>query len=276
MTDFGFKKIFGDKEVMTAFLTDLLEPKTPIVDLTFINKELPPETQYEHGVIYDLHCKTQDGSQFIVEMQNKSQLHFSDRILFYLSRSLSSQEKNSDNKWNYALTPVYGVFFLNFHLRGFKPMALRTIQLKVNETGEIFSEKLKAFTLELPDFAGRKEEDCKTMMDYWMYNLVNLETMKSTIPFQAQQPVFGKVANISELINMTPEERVRYNISLDSFRTNLSVLQNERAEGLLEGEAKGMAKERLAIAKSLKSMGLSPSQIASATGLTIDDIANLS
>ena len=25
LTDYGFKKVFGDKEVMTAFLTDLLQ-----------------------------------------------------------------------------------------------------------------------------------------------------------------------------------------------------------------------------------------------------------
>ena len=49
--------------------------------------------------------------------------------------------------WNFDLHPVYGVFFLKFHMKGLKPQAIRTIQLRVDETGEIFSEKLKAFTL---------------------------------------------------------------------------------------------------------------------------------
>jgi len=235
-------------------------------------------------VIYDLHCKTEDGRQFIVEMQNKSQTHFSDRILFYLSRSFSTQEDINNSRWDYELTPVYGIFSLNFHLRGFKPMAVRTVQLKVEETGEIFSEKLKAFTLELPDFEGRREEDCKTKMDYWMYNLVNMESMKTAIPFQAQQPVFGKVANISELVNMTSEDRVRYNISLDSFRTNLSAMQNERAEGRAEGEAigeargiaQGMAQGVQQVARSLKALHtMSDEQIANVTGLSVEEIAAL-
>ena len=38
LTDYGFKKVFGDKEVMTAFLTDLLQPKSPIADITFLDK----------------------------------------------------------------------------------------------------------------------------------------------------------------------------------------------------------------------------------------------
>ena len=30
MTDFGFKKIFGDAEIMKAFLNDVIQPKSPI------------------------------------------------------------------------------------------------------------------------------------------------------------------------------------------------------------------------------------------------------
>ena len=34
LTDYGFKRAFGDEEVMTAFLTDLLQPKSPISKIT--------------------------------------------------------------------------------------------------------------------------------------------------------------------------------------------------------------------------------------------------
>ena len=30
MSDFGFKKIFGDAEIMKAFLNDVIQPKSPI------------------------------------------------------------------------------------------------------------------------------------------------------------------------------------------------------------------------------------------------------
>lgn len=291
MTDYGFKKVFGDEEIMRAFLTDLLEPKSPIAGITFLDKDMGAASEYERGVIYDLRCQTEDGGEFIVEMQNRSQLHFSDRILFYLSRSFSSQEGRGDVAWNYELKPVYGIFFLNFHLKGFKPMAVRTVQLKVNETGEVFSEKLKAYTLELPEYRNMREEDCKTKIDYWLYNLTNMETMTKNIPFQAEQPVFGKVGNISELIHMTPEERERYNISIDSYRTNLSVMKNERAEGIAEGMQKGLQKGReeglheglqkgmqkgiLSTALKLKQMGMTTQMISEATGLSEEEIAAL-
>ena len=287
LTDYGFKKVFGDKEVMTAFLTDLLQPKSPIQDITFLDKEHDGMAEYERGVIYDLLCQTEDGEEFIVEMQNRNQAQFSDRIIYYLSRSFSSQGEKGNVAWDFRLKPVYGIFFLNFHLKGFEQRTVRTVQLKVEETGELFSDKLKVFTLELPNYRKMKEEDCKTRIDYWLYNITNLETMTTNIPFQQQQPAFKKVGNIAELVRMTPEELKQYNISIDSYRTNLSVMKNERAEGIAEGLAKGLAKGRAegraegiaeGLAKAAKRMlaiGIPVEQISLATGLSVNEIMTI-
>ena len=280
LTDYGFKRVFGEKDIMTAFLTDLLQPKSPISDLTFLDKELGGVSESDRGVVYDLLCRSEDGSEFIVEMQNRSQAYFSDRILFYLSRSFCEQGMRGDTKWDYRLTPVYGIFFLNFHLSGFRPLSVRTVQLKVNETGEPFSDKLKVFTLELPDYRSKAEADCTTPIDYWLYNITNLETMITNIPFQEERPIFGKVGNIAELVRMTADERRKYNISIDTYRTNLSVMRNERAEGWAEGRAEGEAigraegerRKALSIARSLQTMGMSLDQIAQITGLDEADL----
>ena len=166
---------------------------------------------------------------------------------------------------------MYGIFFLNFHLKGFKPTPVRTVQLRVNETGELFTDKIKAFTLELPDYSKKREEDCKTKIDYWLYNLVNMESMNTAIPFQNHQPIFGKVGNISELVNMTVEDRTRYSISLDTYRTNLSVIQNERAEG----RAEGRTEEKYAIARNMRSLGIPDATISKVTGLSSNEIRSL-
>ena len=284
LTDYGFKKVFGEKDIMTAFLTDLLNPKSPIEDIVFIDKDLKADSEETRGVIYDLRCRTKDGGEFIVEMQNKGQLNFSDRILFYLSRSFSSQERKGNSTWDYELNPVYGVFFMNFHMKGLKPQAIRTIQLKVDETGEVFSEKLKAFTLELPDYKDKPTEYPKSPIEYWLYNLVNMETMTTTLPFQSQQPIFGKVGGISELVHMSEEERIKYNVSLDTYRTNLSVMKNERAEGRAEGLEEGIGigraegigigqrKTQIATARQMKNDGLPIDMIQKYSGLTAEEI----
>ena len=128
-------------------------------------------------------------------------------------------------------------------------------------------------------------------MDYWLYNIANLETMTTNLPFQQQQPVFEKVGNIAELVRMTPDELKQYNISIDTYRTNLSIMRNERAEGraegLAEGMARGMAKgmakgraeerakaesEKLDIARQLLGMGIPAAQVALATKLPLETI----
>ena len=149
------------------------------------------------------------------------------------------------------------------------------MQLKVEETKEVFSDKLKVFTLELPDYRSMREEDCKTQIDYWLYNIANLETMTTNIPFQQQQPVFEKVGNIAELIRMTPDELKLYNISIDTYRTNLSIMKNERAEGRAEGIAEERAKaesEKLDSARQLLGMGLPATQVALALKLPLERV----
>lgn len=266
LTDYGFKKVFGEKDIMIAFLTDLLNPSSPIEDVIFLDKEMEADAEDMRSVVYDLRCKTKDGGEFIVEMQNKSQRFFSNRILYYLSHAISEQGEKGAG-WNFNLQPVYGVFFLNFHMKGLHPTAIRTVQLKVDETGEVFSDKLKAYTLELIDFKDKPEDYPKSQIEYWMYNLINMETMTTALPFQAQQPIFSRVGGISELSHMDSDERRRYFYSLNKYRTNQSVMENERLEGRNE--------KAIEIACSMKNDGMTASMISKYTGLDVEEIESL-
>ena len=115
-TDVGFKKIFGQemtKDLLIDFLNDLLVDEKHIIDITFLDKEILPEYMGDRGVIYDIYCITESGEQFIVEMQNKQHVHFRERALYYLSKTVARQgEKGAE--WKFDLKAVYGVFFMNF------------------------------------------------------------------------------------------------------------------------------------------------------------------
>ena len=244
MTDFGFKKIFGDAEIMKAFLNDVIQPKSPIEKVTFLDKEMLPEKDDQRGVLYDLLCKTEDDSEFLVEMQNAPQEKFSDRVIFYLSRSISQQGyrgKLRNHKWDYELRPVYGVFLLNFHLERRNPQKLRTLHVTVDEDNHrIFSDKLSAYMIELPCIKGKKEEDCETNIERWMYNLYNMKTSTKPLAFQDIMPVFKTVASQAEFNKMSESEQNRYMRLLDIYRTNLSALNYSRKEGREEGHAEGL------------------------------------
>ena len=299
MTDFGFKKIFGDAEIMKAFLNDVIQPVSPIEKVTFLDKEMLPEKDDQRGVLYDLLCKTEDESEFLVEMQNAPQEKFSDRVIFYLSRSISRQGyrgKLRNHKWDYELRPVYGVFLLNFHLERRNPQKLRTLHVTVDEDNHrIFSDKLSAYMIELPCIKGKKEEDCETNIERWMYNLYNMKTSTKPLAFQDIMPVFKTVASQAEFNNMSESEQNRYMRLLDIYRTNLSALnysrkegreeghaeglqegmEKGRAEGLQEGMEKGKLEERYNNAKALKENGVPVAIISVSLGLSVEEVEKL-
>ena len=90
--------------------------------------------------------------------------------------------------------------------------------------------------------------------------------MTTDLPSQTQQPTPGKVGGILELIHMSEEERLKHHIDIDTYRTNLSVMKNERAEGIEEGFAIGERKSKMTIAKQMKADGLPIDKIQKYTG----------
>lgn len=266
-TDVGFKKIFGQevtKDLLIDFLNDLLVDEKEVRDIKFLDKELMPEYMGDRGVIYDIYCTTENGEEFIVEMQNRQQVNFRERALYYLSRTISRQgERGAD--WKFNLKAVYGVFFMNFRLDNM-PHRLRTdIILADRETHEQFSDKLRFIFIELPAF-NKEEEECETDFERWIYVLKNMETLKR-LPFKARKSVFEKLEKIVDIASLSKEEREKYDESIKVYRDSLVTMAFAEEKGRLE--------ERLEIARNLKSMGMDVDGICKATKLSIEEIEKL-
>ena len=58
LSDIGFKIIFGRENVMRAFLNDLIQPKSPIRKVIFLDKEMKSGAFDGRGIVYDMRCKT--------------------------------------------------------------------------------------------------------------------------------------------------------------------------------------------------------------------------
>ena len=89
--------------------------------------------------------------------------------------------------------------------------------------------------------------------------------MATSEPIQDKKPIH-KLENMADLAQLTREEREYYHIDLDTYRTNLAVLEHERNEGFAEGYAEGRAEARAEVRKAmiraLKENGVSVSLIA--------------
>lgn len=104
------------------------------------------------------------------------------------------------------------------------------------------------------------------------------------MPDALKEQVFSRLEELAAVANLSLEDRIAYDKALDRYRVSRIVeedareagwkkgLAEGRAEGLAEGLAEGQAKEKVAIARNLKSLGLSTAQIAQATGLTEEEV----
>ena len=274
-TDVGFKRIFGQelsKPLLLDFLNSLFEGEKHIVNLTFLDKEQPALFEEDRSLIYDIYCETDDGEKIIVEMQNKSQPFFKNRSIYYVSESIARQGERGSS-WNYEIDSVYLVAFLNFSPLDFKKQFRTDVVLAEKDTKEQFSDKLRMIYLQLPLFK-KEADECENQVERWIYLLKNMETL-NRLPWAAQSAVFKKLESIADVGGMTRAERLQYDEALKKYRDTISVFEGVRMEGRKEGNEEGRVEEKIAIARNLKSMGMSISDISKATGLQEEEIKAL-
>ena len=114
LDDDVFKLVFGresTKDVMIEFLNQVI-PDRRITDLEFIDKEMHPVERDLKGTVYDMFCKTDDGSRIIVEVQRRKQPFYPERAIYYSTFQVQRQVESGAEYYDFL--PVYVVNILNF------------------------------------------------------------------------------------------------------------------------------------------------------------------
>ena len=99
------------------------------------------------------------------------------------------------------------------------------------------------------------------------------------MPFKARKAVFDRLEQIASKANMSPEERQQYEnewkIYNDYFNSIDSAKREGKEEGRMEGRIEGREEGIILVAQNLKRMGMTNEQIQQATGLTLNEIAQI-
>ena len=283
-TDFGFKKLFGsepNKDLLIAFLNQLLPPHHQIKDLTYTTTEKLGLTVLNRGAVFDLYCVSRNGERFVVEMQQAKQNFFKDRTVYYASFPIQEQAVRGE-EWNFKLSAVYLVGILDFVFAEDKDdnEVLHTVQLK-DQRNRVFYDKLTFIYLEMPKFT-KTEAELKTAFDKWLYVLKHLPKLQER-PVKLQERIFTKLFKIAEVENFTREERMWYEKSLMVYWDLKNVMDTAvsdaktkgEAEGKAEGKAEGRKEAMQSVAHLLLAEGKTPAYIAKLTGLNKKEIAAL-
>ena len=76
----------------------------------------------------------------------------------------------------------------------------------------------------------------------------------------------------TELAGMTQEQRREYDKTMTTKIDIIEQQETARKRGLKEGMEKGRLEERVATAKRLRELGVSPDIIAQATGMSVEEV----
>jgi len=142
------------------------------------------------------------------------------------------------------------------------------VQLKDHKC-RVFYDKLTYIYLEMPNFT-KTEGELQTTFDKWMYVLQQLPHLQSR-PQALQDRVFQKLFETAEIARFTPDEKNKYEESLQYYRD----LKNVVDTSFDQGKEEGKAERNIEIARQMKSEGEPIEKITRFTGLSKEEIERL-
>ena len=268
-TDFGFKKLFGtevNKDLLMDFLNELIHGKGKITDVKYLNPEQLGRSERDRRAVFDIHCESDTGEKFIVEMQKSKHDFFKDRSVFYASFPIREQAVKGE--WDYRLKAVYTIGVLDFVFnenRDDENYYHSEVKLMDTQKKTVFYDKLTFIYLEMPKFK-KNIDQLETHFEKWMYVLKNLPKLQQ-LPSQLQEKIFEKIFRIAEIAKMDREEIKEYEDSLKTFRDNYSAFITAKRQGRKE--------EKTEIAMKMLKDGVPVENICNYTGLTVEQIEEL-
>lgn len=265
LNDEVFKLVFGresTKDVMIEFLNQVILDRK-ILDLEFIDKEMHPIERDAKGTVYDMFCKTDDGSRIIVEVQRRKQPFYPERALYYSTFQIQRQVEAGAEYYDFL--PVYVVSILDF-VMGDDPQSnvVRTAyRLYEDNSHKLLTDRVTFIFIELPKFKKTVEELDGNILEGMYFCFKNMPELESR-PEVLDHHVFTKIFDVTELYNMDQETRDKV---LDNMTTERD-LKNQMIYAREEGREEGIA---LAI-KNMADSGLDAEQIAEIMKMPLADV----
>ncbi len=261
--DVAFRKIFGNenrKEVLISFLNAvlLLENDRKIVSVDILTPYQLPALKGGKVTIVDVKAKDQSDKNYIVEMQVADVDGFDKRVLYYASKSYSSQIDRGD--LYEQLNPTFFIGILDFEATKNKDYISRHKIIDII-TGENFIKDIEFNFIELPKF-NKRETELTSVIEQWVYFIKNAEDLE-LIPESVKDEGLKSAYQDADKYNWTKAELEAYDYALmreQDDRGRMSFAQRKVRED---------------IARSLFKTGLSTQEIAVHTQLTTEQVEKL-
>jgi len=244
--------------------------KEPIVDVTLIQTVEPPERGDGKFTVFDIQCKSADGTRFIVEMQVGEQEHFIKRTFFCLCRAVSNLvEKgkmkvgDKDVPYDYNIPVVYTLSFLNFEVdfgKGCDEL-IQYLSIRSDLHPEVRYGIMHMVYVMLPRFV-KKWADCEDAFEQLVFLFKNINTLQEK-PEGCKDKALEDILESAKISKLSPEELMEYERQKKYLSDYAAALAYADKKGENRGIAIGnerLKQERSHIRELLK-QGLSNEEI---------------
>jgi predicted transposase/invertase (TIGR01784 family) len=274
-----FKAVFtkdspASRTALSRLVSAIVGRELSIITITA--NEPPPESLQDRQIRFDIRCKAADGELLNVEMCLNPDPFEPVRLEFHTARLFIGQDIRGSKKTYDDLKRAYQIAILvkeKFFPDGefFHGFEYYDSERRVSLNG-----RTRILTLELSklEVVAGKQAGEMSSPERWA---VFFKYLRDT-------GLRGKINEILELeegiamasevlleISRDEEERAK----LDSAYKNQLDMQSKLVHAERIGEKKGAMQNQIEIAKNLKRMGLSISQIAEGTGLSLETVEKL-
>lgn len=271
LSDWGWKTLFGSeryKEHLISFI-NAVYPDLEVKDIRYDNNEVPGDTSESRSTRLDLVCRTEREETVMVEVQKAEQRYFYERGLWTTSFKIRDQAPVGD--WDYHINRVYAIGIISFRpeiIEGYNwddEHYLHSFSVREDNDFERMTDRLR-FTYIATEKFHKTSGELDNILEKWVYLLTNLKRLENR-PKELQDRIFERFFKAAEIAKMTPDEQRNYRASLMN--------ENDWKNAINHAEYKGELKSKERIARNLLTMGMPPSDIAKATGLSESEIAAL-
>ena len=281
--DAGFKAVFADrsnKALLIGLLNVLLPPEAKVEDiLEYIDRESVPDFLDGKSTRMDLVCRGEDKRTFIVEMQRRQENAFFERCVYYGAGVYHTGLLSGDT-YKDDLKPVYIVGILNYSLPHENEALwdsdniVSCYRFIESRTGEVAPDTILCIFAELERF-NKSAAECTDDRDalFWLFRHSGV---MEELPEELRHSRLAEgVTDACEIAGFSADKRILYE---EDMITELDLaLRYDYAldKGRAEGEAKGKAEEKSAIARRMLEAGIPLDVIEKCSGLQEDELRRL-
>jgi predicted transposase/invertase (TIGR01784 family) len=285
LSDYIFSILFGDQrhiDILAAFLKTLLDlPEEDFNSLTIVNPFLKRLFKTAKTGIVDTRLTTGSGKVIHVELQVRKALHMRERLVFYLAKLLEEQIKRGED-WK-KLHQVVSIVICDHELLPEERDYTNEYELRNRRSNKSFTDLVKLIILEVPKLSKEGEGSA-----VWPW--LKLFTCKMREQYEElgrRYPEVNMAVRVLKELSLIGRIRMLAEAREFQRRDNQAALEYDLMEvqerghkegfeqGITQGIEQGSRQSRLEIARRMKTMGFSETQITAAAGLSPEDLAGL-